>query len=161
MIAAGLYYVGPIFLKHIIEFITNTSPGKNDQTHAYAFAGIWTAAYFVGILFDQQSQWNCTAVSAKVEQIMNLTVYDKMFRMSSSHRRLFEEGDFMTFLNVDTKIITNFVKSFYVLFSAPTTLITAQVFLYVEAGKYGLIMTGVVVLSLILQVCICWKVAML
>lgn len=67
----------------------------------------------------------------------------------------------MTFFTIDTRIVTTFVKSFYVLFSAPTTLITAQVFLYIEAGTYGLVLTGVLLLSMVLQVCICWKVAKL
>lgn len=161
MIAAGLSYAGPIFLKHIIQFINNKSPGSDDQRLAYMFAALWLVAYLFRIFFDQQAQWNCFGVSAKVEQIMNIAIYDKMVKMSSSDRRLFEEGDFMTFFTIDTRIVTTFIKSFYVLFSAPTTLITAQVFLYIEAGKYGLIMTGVVLLSLIFQVCICWKVAKL
>jgi hypothetical protein len=92
---------------------------------------------------------------------MDMVVYNKMFKMSSAHRRLFEEGDFMTFLNIDTKIIISFVKSYYVLFSAPTTLITAQVFLFIDSGVYGLIMTGVVIISLVFQIFICIKVASL
>lgn len=84
-----------------------------------------------------------------------------MMKMSTADRRLFEEGDFMTFFNVDTRIVTTFAKSFYILFSAPTTLITTQVFLFIDTGKYGLIMTGVILASLIFQVCICWRVAKL
>ena len=92
---------------------------------------------------------------------MNLSVHDKLMKMTSSERRLFEEGDFMTICNVDVEIVTNFIKGFSVLFSAPTVLITTQVFLFVEAGKYGFIMLGVVILSLFFQILICWRVAVL
>jgi hypothetical protein len=67
----------------------------------------------------------------------------------------------MTFFTVDTSIVSGFIKSFYILFSAPATLITAQIFLYIEAGKYGLIMTGVVLISMIFQIFICRKIASL
>lgn len=110
-------------------------------------------------MLDQLAQWNCFAVSIKVEQIMHLAIYDKMVKMSSSHRKLFDEGDFMTFFTIDSKIITNFVKVFYVLFSAPTTLILAQIFLFIETGVYGLIMTGVVIVSIVFQIFICRRVA--
>jgi hypothetical protein len=82
-----------------------------------------------------------------------------MLKMSSAHRRLFEEGDFMTFFNIDTKIITGFVKTFYVLTSAPATIITAQILLYTNVGKYGLIMSAVVLISLAFQIYICLKMA--
>jgi hypothetical protein len=67
----------------------------------------------------------------------------------------------MTFFTIDTSIVSGFIKSFYTLFSAPTILITAQVFLCIEAGIYGLIMTGVVLISLIFQIFICRKIASL
>ena len=91
---------------------------------------------------------------------MNVAIYDKMMKMSASNLRLFEEGDFMAFFTIDTRIITGFLKSFSVLFSAPTTLIIAQVFLFTAAGKYGAIMIAIVVISLAFQIYICWKVAM-
>lgn len=159
MVAAGLNYAGPLFLKEILKFINNKNANKSDQNRAYLFAGIWVLCYFIRIMLDQFAQWNCFAVSIKVEQIMNLAIYDKMVKMSSSHRKLFDEGDFMTFFTIDSKIITNFIKVFYVLFSAPTTLIMAQIFLFIETGLYGFIMTGVVIVSIIFQVFICKRVA--
>jgi hypothetical protein len=53
----------------------------------------------------------------------------------------------------------HFIRSFYVLFSAPATFIAAQILLYTNVGKYGLIMSGVVLTSLALQIFICVKVA--
>lgn len=60
---------------------------------------------------------------------------------------------------VDAKIITNFVKNWTFLFSAPTTLITSQVFLYTEVGKYAPFMTGVIIVCLAVQIYIDWLVA--
>lgn len=70
-----------------------------------------------------------------------------------------EEGDFLALFTIDSKIVVGFIKVFSVLFSAPTTLITSQAFLYAEVGKYGVCMTVVVVLGLAVQVLIDWKIS--
>lgn len=67
----------------------------------------------------------------------------------------------MTIWSVDAEIVTGFIRGFSVLFSAPTVLITAQVFLSVKSGKYGVIMLAVVLLSFCFQMLICWRVAKL
>lgn len=76
-------YVGPIFLNYIITFITNPSPPHGQQNQEYIFASVWLVAYLLRILFDQQAQWNCFAIGAKVLQVMNLAVHDKLMKMST------------------------------------------------------------------------------
>lgn len=42
------------------------------------------------------------------------------------------------------------MRTFSVLFSAPTTLIMAQVFIYTEVGAYGVALTGIIISSLVI-----------
>jgi ABC-type multidrug transport system fused ATPase/permease subunit len=130
MIASGLSYAGPIFIKHIMFFIKDTTPTKAEQRRAFLYASFWLIMYFLRIFVNMQAQWLCFQSSIRAEQIIHLTVYDKMMHMSYSYRRLMQEGDFMALFSIDTKIIVAFIKVFSVLFSAPTTLITSQIFLY-------------------------------
>jgi hypothetical protein len=148
MAAAGLSYAGPIFIKHIMFFIKDSTPTHGEQRRAFLYATLWFVLYLLRIFVNMQAQWLCFQSSIRAEQVMHLTVYDKMMQMSYSYRRLMEEGDFMALFSIDTKIVVAFIKVFSVLFSAPTTLITSQAFLYAEVGKYGPIMTGVVIFGI-------------
>lgn len=151
---AALGYTGPLFIKQILKFVNDPTPESHEQRRAYKYAGLWMSMYFLRMLFNEQAQWVCHSVAMKAEMILNLAVYDKMMRMSSAYRRYLEEGDFITFFQIDSKILFNFVKSFYVLSSAPTTLIMAQIFVCIEVGAYGLCLILVILFSLVLQLLI-------
>lgn len=61
----------------------------------------------------------------------------------------------MTLFTIDTRLACGFFQTFYILFSGPAIIITAQIFLFIEVGKYGLIMTAIVLASLALQYALC------
>lgn len=90
LIAAGLSYAAPVFINHILNFIAMDTPTKSDQHRAYMFAGVWACCSFIGLLFDQQSQWNCVAVSMKAEQAIQMTIYTKMMKLAPEERTLFQ-----------------------------------------------------------------------
>lgn len=74
------------------------------------------------------------------------------------YRRYFEEGDFMTYFIVDTRNLVTFVRNFTVLFSAPTTLILAQIFVFIEVGAYGLILLLLVSVSMVILIILSLKI---
>ena len=82
LIAAGLSYTGPIFINLILAFIAKDNATSADQHRAYMFAGIWTGSYLLEIFFDQQSQWNCIAVSMKAEQAIQTSIHMKMMKLA-------------------------------------------------------------------------------
>jgi ABC-type multidrug transport system fused ATPase/permease subunit len=150
IITAGLSYTGPLFIKEILNYIKNPTPKAHDQHRAYMFAGVWMAVYFLRVMFNEYTLWRCYAISLKIEQIINLVIYDKLMHMSALSRQHFEEGDFISYFVIDSRNIISFVRTFYVLFSAPTTLIMAQIFIYIEVGLYGLILSIIITVSLVM-----------
>lgn len=122
---------------------------------------MWFVCYFVRIFLSENVQWICYATGIRAEQMLNLAIYDKMMRLSGTYRKFLREGDFITHFNVHTRIVANFLMSSWMLFSAPTTLILACVFVFTEVGAYGAILPSVVVITLILLVLIDLKVTRL
>lgn len=116
---------------------------------AYAYMGAWGGCHLIGLFFEQQAVWNCAATSIKAETALNATIHSKMLNLTAEERVMFQEGDLMTLFIVDTKYACGFLRTFYILFSEPAIIITAQVFLIVQIGAYALIMTAVTIVALI------------
>lgn len=142
-------------------YISNPHPTPEDERTAYKWSFFWLAFYFVRIFCNENVARLCNMASIRADQIVNLVVYDKMMTLSNSYRRFLKEGDFITHFNVHTKIMTNFLKSSASLFSAPTTLVLAVVFVFIQVGAYGAVLPVVVLLSLLAQIVIYQKVARL
>lgn len=115
--------------------------------------------YFLRIMFNEHTLWRCYATSLKVEQLLGLVIFDKVMKMSALSRQYLDQGDFLTYFSVDNRNIFLFIRSFSVFFSAPTTLILAQVFIYFETGVYGTVLTGTIAFSLILLIFLSYRIA--
>mgnify|MGYP002375667805 CR=1 FL=1 len=49
MIAAGLAYAGPLFIKEIMNYIKKTNPTSGDERKAYMYASLWMVLYLLRI----------------------------------------------------------------------------------------------------------------
>ena len=161
VITAGLTYAGPLFVSKILLYINNQHPTNQNKRTAYTYAWLWLIFYLVRIFCNENVNRLCNMASIRADHIINLVVYDKMMCLSNSYRRFLKEGDFITHFSVHTKIIINFLKAFAALFSAPTTLILAVIFVFIQVGAYGAVLPVVILVSLVIQVAIDRKIAKL
>lgn len=161
VITAGLTYAGPLFIARILTYINKEHASKHDKHTATTYAVMWFVCYLIRIFCNENVNRLCNNASIRTDQIINLLVYDKMMCLSGTYRRFLKKGEFITHFNVRTKIICNFIKSSGALFSAPTTLIMAIIFVFIQVGAYGAVLPVVIVISLVLQIIIDLKMAKL
>lgn len=121
------------------------------------YCGLWMMCYVLRMLFYQHAVWTCFSMSIKANQYVSILIWEKLMKMSYSYRRYLEQGDFMEYFNTDTSNVASACKSWYILFDAPTTLVTAQVFVYIAAHRYGVALTVIILFIMVVQIYIDWK----
>lgn len=88
----------------------------------------------------------------KVEVLLNLKIYDKLIRVSKTYSKHLKEADILYLFKGDTRIIYDFIRYSASLFSGITTLILAQIFLYIRLKGIGMILLPILVMSMCLQI---------
>jgi ABC-type multidrug transport system fused ATPase/permease subunit len=63
----------------------------------------------------------------------------------------------MEYFNTDSNNVATACKTWYTLFDAPTTLVVAQIFVYIAAHRYGVALTVIILFILVVQIFLDWK----
>jgi hypothetical protein len=58
----------------------------------------------------------------------------------------------MQYFNTYTGNVISACKNWYILFDAPTTLVVAQIFVYIAAHRYGIALTVIILFVMALQI---------
>lgn len=63
----------------------------------------------------------------------------------------------MNYLTIEIKLVFNFIRSCGILFSAPSTLIVVQAFLFKEVGLLGFVLLGILIIVACIQLLLNYK----
>lgn len=148
VITATLSMSGPLLIKEILSFIKKTEVSEADQTRAFWMAGTLVIAYFFKAIFAENTTRFSIGTSVRVGNIISLSIYDKLMSVSKCYRRYLSEGEYMSYLDTDQKVIVDFIRSIPNLSQAITIFILAQILLCLEVGIEGLCLLAVIVISL-------------
>jgi hypothetical protein len=97
-------------------------------------AGGIVIAYFFKAILSENALRLAMGVSVRVGNIISLSVYDKLISVSKCYGRFMTEGDYMSHLDTDQKVIVTFIRSIPNLSQSITTFLLAQILLCLEVG---------------------------
>lgn len=145
--AAGMAFSGPLVIKQILNYVKQRNPTPEQTSEAYMFTGVWIAIYCLRIFVSEYTERLIFNQAVKTEQILTVSLFSKMTRLSPAYRLHTDKGELLNYLNVDIKLVFSCVKSCAILFGSPVTLIVVQAFLVKEVGHYGWVLTGVLAIA--------------
>lgn len=151
MMAATMSFAGPLVIRAILKFIQDKNATLEDQTLAYQYVVIWSVLFFLRIFVKTTSDRIFARISLRADQILSGLILGKFLRISSSYKKYLEKGDMMNHLVNDVKYVRESIETMGMLFAAPATMIAVQAFLFVQAGYYGFMLSGVFIVGALLQ----------
>ena len=141
-------------LVNLVYYVTSVNPTEEDKMTAVRQLGYYILIFFIRVLINEQSSRLIHIVGIKVDTLLHLRVYDKLMRVSKTYLKHLTEADLLYLFRGETKLIYDGIRYSASLSSGLTTIILAQVFLYIRLGAIGMILLPVIILSLTFQILI-------
>lgn len=145
IVGVCLSLAGPLVIKHIIAFLRISRPSNEQESTVYWHAGLWIGMFLLRIFVNEAAERLIFFQAVKMEEVLSIELLHKITRLSPSYRHRLEKGQLLNYMTVDVKLVFDFLKSCTFLFSAPTTILTVQIFLFREVGADGLILSVIIV----------------
>ena len=145
-ISHSLLLVGPIMIKHILQFIQNRNQPVSKGLY---YVTILILSYILRAILLQHALHMVNNNCIKVLNAANSMIYHKILNLSAASMKYLQTGTILNFINVDASSCLQFITLSPYLFIGPLMISIAIILLVIEVGWLGFIVPVLFLLGII------------